>query len=65
VTPLRGNGVYLVTFRLETTGGQGASTAVYFLLSKQLRNSGLPADVIVDKRKKDISFALGEECKKD
>jgi hypothetical protein len=34
----------------------------YFLLTKQMRDSGLPADVLVDvlvgKLKKDISFAL-------
>ena len=46
-------------FALETTGGHGASTAsVYFLFTKQLRDSGLPADVLVGKLKKDISFAL-------
>ncbi len=43
----------------ETTGGHGASTAtVYFLFAKQLRDLGLPADVLVGKLKKDISFAL-------
>jgi hypothetical protein len=31
---------------------------VYFLFAKQLRASGLPADVLVGKLKKDISFAL-------
>jgi hypothetical protein len=46
-------------FALETTGGHGASTAtVYFLFTKQLRESGLPAGVLVGKLKKDISFAL-------
>ena len=46
-------------FALETTGGHGASTAtVYLLLAKQLRDSGLPANVLVGKPKKDISFAL-------
>ena len=30
----------------------------YFLLTKQMRDSGLPADVLVGKLKKDISFAL-------
>ena len=46
-------------FALETTGGLGASTTtVYSLLAKQLRDSGLPADVLVGKLKKDISFAL-------
>jgi hypothetical protein len=45
-------------FALETTGGLGASTAaVYFLFAKQLRNSGLPADVLVGKLKR-TSFAL-------
>ncbi len=46
-------------FALETTGGHGASTAsVYLLFTKQLRDSSLPADVLVGKLKKDISFAL-------
>ncbi len=27
-------------------------------MTKQMRDSGLPADVLVDKLKKDISFAL-------
>ncbi len=48
-------------FALETTGGHGASTTattVSFLFAKQLRDSGLPADVRVGKLKKDISFAL-------
>ena len=31
---------------------------MHFLFSKQLRDSGLPADTIVGKLKKDISFAL-------
>jgi hypothetical protein len=31
---------------------------VYFLFTKQMRDSGLPADVLVGKLKKDISFAL-------
>jgi hypothetical protein len=49
----------LSPFALETTGGHGASTAtVYLLFAKQLRDSGLPADVLVGKLKKDISFAL-------
>ena len=44
---------------LETTGEHGASTAtVYFPFTKHLRDSGLPADVLVDKLKKDISVAL-------
>ena len=46
-------------FALETTGGHGASTtSVYYLFTKQMRDSGLPADVLVNKLKKDISFAL-------
>jgi len=46
-------------FALETTGGHGASTkSVYYLFAKQMRDSGLPADVLVGKLKKDISFAL-------
>ena len=31
---------------------------VYLLFAKQLRDSGLPADVLVGKLKKEISFAL-------
>ncbi len=31
---------------------------MYSLFAKQLRDSGLPADVLVGKLKKDISFAL-------
>jgi hypothetical protein len=31
---------------------------VYLLFAKQLRDSGLPADVLVGKLNKDISFAL-------
>ncbi len=46
-------------FALETTGGHGASTAtVNFLFAKLLCDSDLPADVLVGKLKKDISFAL-------
>ncbi len=46
-------------FALETTGGHGASAAsVYFLFEKQMRDSGLPADVLLGKFKKDIPFAL-------
>ena len=49
----------LSPFALETTGGHGASTAtVYLLFAKQLRDSGLPADVLGGKLKKDISFTL-------
>ena len=49
----------LLSISLTTTGGHGASTAtVYFLFAKQLRDSGLPADVLLGKLKKDISFAL-------
>ena len=52
-------GSILSPFALETTGGHGASTAsVYLLFTKQMRDSGLPADVLVGKLKKDISFAL-------
>ncbi len=47
-------------FALEATGRHGASTAtVYLLFAKQLRDSGLPADVLVSKFQKDVSFALG------
>jgi hypothetical protein len=46
-------------FALETTGGHGASTVVvYSLFKKHLRDSGLPADVLLGKLKKDISLAL-------
>ncbi len=46
-------------FARETSGGHGASTATVYLLSaKQLRDSGLPADVFVGKLNEDISFAL-------
>jgi hypothetical protein len=46
-------GSHLSPFALETTGGHGASTAtVYFLFAKQLRDSGLPADVVVGKLNK-------------
>ena len=52
-------GSHFSPFALETTGGHGTSTAtVYLLFAKQLRDSGLPADVLVGKLKKDISFAL-------
>ena len=47
--------------RRRAPGGQarGPSTAsVYFFFRKQLRDSGLPADALVGKLKKDISFAL-------
>jgi hypothetical protein len=51
----------LSPFALETTGGHGASTAsVYFLFSKQMRDSALPADVLVGKLKKDVSFPSQE-----
>ena len=43
-------GSHFSPFALETTGGHRASTAtVYSLLAKQLRDSGLPADVLVGK----------------
>ncbi len=55
-------------FALETTGGHGASLLhheslasvyhSYFLFKKHLRDSGLPADVLLGKFKKDVSFAL-------
>ena len=46
-------------FALETTGRHRASIAtVYLLFAEQLRDSGLPADVLVGKLNKDISFAL-------
>ena len=31
---------------------------MYYLFAKQMRDSGLPADVLVGKLKEDISFAL-------
>ena len=57
---LRGYRVGLLTFfAFETTGGHGASTAsVYFLFNKHMRDSGLPADVLLGKFKRDVSFAL-------
>ena len=47
----------------RTTGAGRAGTGplycvVYLFFSKQLRDSGLPADALVGKVKKDISFAL-------
>jgi hypothetical protein len=52
-------GSHLSPFALETKGGHGASTTtVYSLFAKQLRDSGLPADVLLCKLKKDLSFAL-------
>ncbi len=56
-------GPILSPFALKTTGEHGASTLAsvyhrYFLLTKQMRDLGLPADVLVGKLKKDISFAL-------
>ncbi len=40
-------------------GGHGASTATeYIFFAKQLRDSGLPADVLMNKFNKAISFAL-------
>jgi hypothetical protein len=58
-----GTGSIFSPFALETTGGHGASTLAsvyhrYFLLTKQMRDSGLLADVLLGKFKKDISFAL-------
>jgi hypothetical protein len=46
-------GSVLSPFALETTGGHGA-LPVYFLLTRQMRDSGLPADVLVGKLKKDV-----------
>ena len=52
-------GAVFSPFALETTGGHGASTAsVYFLFNKHMRDSGLPADVLLGKFKRDVSFAL-------
>ncbi len=48
--------VYLLTFRARDDGASTAS--VYFLFTEQMRDSDLPADVLVGKLKKDISFAL-------
>ncbi len=51
--------VYLATIRAQDEGRHSASTAsVYFLVTKQLRDSGLPADVLAGKLNKDISFAF-------
>ena len=55
---LRGNGVSLLSFRARDDGRARASTAtVYLLFAKQLRDSGLPADVLAGKLKKDISIS--------
>ena len=51
-------GSHFSPFALETTGGHGIEATVYFLFAKQLRDSGLPADALLGKLKKDISFAL-------
>ncbi len=52
-------GSILSPLALETTGGHGASTkSVYLLFTNQMRDDGLPADVLVGMLKKDISFAL-------
>ena len=52
--------VHCSPFAHETTGGgHGASTATVFLLFvKQLRDSGLPAAVLVGRLNRDISLAL-------
>jgi hypothetical protein len=48
-----------ITLLSRSDYGRPASTAtVYCLFAKQLRDSGLPADVLVGKLSKDISFAL-------
>ncbi len=59
---LRGNRVYLSPFALETMGGHGASTLAsvyhrYLLFTRQMRDSALPADVLMNKFNKEISFA--------
>jgi hypothetical protein len=59
-----GTGSTFSPFALETTGGHGASSTLasvyhrYFLFAKHMRDSCLPADVLLGKFKKDISFAL-------
>jgi hypothetical protein len=40
------------------TGASAATVYLYLLLAEQLRDSGLPADVLVGELNKDISFAL-------
>ncbi len=56
---LRGNWVKFLSFFERRRAGTGPHTAaVYFLFAKQLRDSGLPADFLVGKLKKDMSFAL-------
>ncbi len=50
-------GSILSPFALETMGGHGASTLAsvyhrYLLFTKQMRDSALPADVLVGKLKK-------------
>ncbi len=45
-------------FALEATGGHGASTAsVYLLFSELMRDSALPADVLVGKLKRRLVCA--------
>jgi hypothetical protein len=66
-TPPAATGSNFSPFAFETTGGHEAYTAtMYVLFAKQLRDSGLPADVLVGKLKKDISFAPpGHDCPSD
>jgi hypothetical protein len=53
-------------FTLETTGGHGASTkSVYLLLTKQMRDDGLPADVLVgNSRRTSLSRFAGARSPK-
>ena len=59
---VRDNGVYLLNFCARDDGRARCfyrvDVPIYFLFTKQLRESGLQADVLVGKLKKDISFAL-------
>ena len=58
----RQRGLSSLTFRARREDGRarhGASTAsMSSILAKQLRDSGLPADVLVGKPEKDLSFSL-------
>jgi hypothetical protein len=58
----RQRGLSSLTFRARRDDGRarhGASAAsMSFILAKQVRDSGLPADVLVGKLEKDMSLAL-------
>jgi hypothetical protein len=52
---------FFLTSRARDDGRAGSAftASVFFHLTKQVRDSGLPADVLVDVLEKDIPFALG------